>query len=206
MRCGTWFARLAHPRRSCFAFAGWDSLANHSLGLIALGFAGLLSWNCIWPFTLNSQPLTFNSFPRFRADGDQTGLHDHPSLTNGGIHDRRFQFCTLLTDQQPKMRLAAGNFRTCAIHAAAMVIVPELEALLSPPVQCSFGAKARSSNRATSRHRAVRTINITRRVLVSPDATNSLRSLWPTGDLEHSLLRCSYLIWPSKRPDPFDFF
>ena len=39
LRCGTWFARLAHPRRSCCAFAGWDSLANHSLGLITLGFA-----------------------------------------------------------------------------------------------------------------------------------------------------------------------
>ena len=26
-------------RRSCSAFAGWDSLANHSLGLITLGFA-----------------------------------------------------------------------------------------------------------------------------------------------------------------------
>jgi len=33
------------------------------------------------------------------------------------------------------MRLAAGNIRNCAIHAAAMEFVPELEATLSPPVQ-----------------------------------------------------------------------
>ena len=33
------------------------------------------------------------------------------------------------------MRLAAGNFRNCANHAAAMEFVPELEAKLSPPVQ-----------------------------------------------------------------------
>ena len=59
----------------------------------------------------------------------------HPSLTIGGIHDRRLQFCTLLTDQQPKMRLAAGNIRNCATHAAAMAFVPELDAELSPPVQ-----------------------------------------------------------------------
>ena len=201
----TWFARLAHPRRSCSAFAGWDSLANHSLGLIALGFARLLNWICIWPFTLNSQLLTFNSFPRFRADGDQTGLHDHPSLTIGGIRDRRFQFCTLLTDQRHGGGFAAGNFRNCAMHAAAMAMVPELEAILSPPVQCSISAKERSSVLATSTNRVRRTLNITRRVLISPEATNRLRSLWPTGDLEHSSLRCSYLIWPAKRPDPFDF-
>ena len=140
--CSTWFARLAHPRRSCSAFAGRDSLANHSLGLIALGFARLLNWICIWPFTLNSQLLTFNSFPRFRADANQTGLHDHPSLTIGGIRDRRFQFCTLLADQRPRMRLATGNIRNCAIHAAAMVMVPELEAILSPP----FNARSARRN------------------------------------------------------------
>ena len=163
-----------------------------SLGLIALGCARLLSWNCIWPFTLNSQPLTFNSFPRFRADGDQTGLHDHPSLTIGGIRDRRFHFCTLLTDQRPKMRLAAGNVCNCARHAAAMAMIPELDAILSPPFN------ARSARRNTqhiehfANYRAHRTINITRRIYISPDATNSLRSLWSTGDLEHSAIRSSY--------------
>jgi len=34
------------------------------------------------------------------------------------------------------MRLAAGNIRNCATHAAAMEFAPELEAELSPPVQC----------------------------------------------------------------------
>ena len=57
-----------------------------------------------------------------------------PSLTIGGIHDRRFQFCTLLTDLRQRVRLAAGNVRNCANHAAAMVMVLELEAILSPPV------------------------------------------------------------------------
>jgi len=33
------------------------------------------------------------------------------------------------------MRLAAGNIRNCAMHAAAMEFVPELEANLSPPFQ-----------------------------------------------------------------------
>jgi len=33
------------------------------------------------------------------------------------------------------MRLAAGNIRNCATHAAAMEFAPELEATLSPPVQ-----------------------------------------------------------------------
>ena len=58
-----------------------------------------------------------------------------PSLTIGGIRDRRLHFCTLLTDQQPRMRLAAGNVRNRGRHAAAMAFVPELDAELSPPVQ-----------------------------------------------------------------------
>jgi len=33
------------------------------------------------------------------------------------------------------MRLAAGNVRNGAMHAAAMDFVPELEATLSPPAQ-----------------------------------------------------------------------
>jgi hypothetical protein len=33
------------------------------------------------------------------------------------------------------MRLAAGNVRNCAMHAAAMEFVAELEAKLSPPDQ-----------------------------------------------------------------------
>ena len=100
----------------------------------------------------------------------------HPcrlSLTIGGIHDRRFQFCTLLTDQQPRVRLAAGNVRNWATHAAAMAFVPELEATLSPPVQ----REGTPSNRATSKHRTVQAISITRRVLNTPEEANSLRSL-----------------------------
>ena len=112
---------------------------------------------------------TSNFLPRSRAAWQSDWLPCHPSLTNGGIRDRRFKFCTLLTDQRPSVRLAAGNVRTCAMHAAAMAMDPELEAIRSPPVQCSFSAKARSANRATSKHRAVRTIKVTRRVLISPE-------------------------------------
>ena len=72
--------------------------------------------------------------------------------------------------------------------------------------QCSISAKERSSVLATSTNRVRRTLNITRGVLISPDATNSLRSSWPIGDLEHSAIWSSYLIRTSKRPDPFDFF
>jgi len=48
---------------------------------------------------------------------------------------RRLCHSVLLTDQQPKMRLASGNIRNCATHAAAMEFIPELEAELSPPDQ-----------------------------------------------------------------------
>lgn len=69
-----------------------------------------------------------------------------------------------------------------------------------------FSAMAFSYNRATSLPRAVRTISITRQVLISPEGTYRLRSLWLTGDLEHSALWCTDLPMQSKRPDPFSFF
>jgi len=83
-----------------------------------------------------------------------------------------------------------------------MEYIPELEAKLSPPVQRE-GMLIQTSNMNTS---TVRTINITRRVLNSPEATNSLRPSWLTGDFEHSALRCRYEIIPSKRPDRPDRF
>jgi len=57
------------------------------------------------------------------------------------------------------MRLATGNIRNWAIHAAAMVNVPELEAKLSPPVQRE-GVPIQSNK--TGAYRAVRSIKITR--------------------------------------------
>ena len=51
------------------------------------------------------------------------------------VHASPFQLFALRTDQQPRIRLAAGNVRNGANHVAAMVVVPELEATLSPPVQ-----------------------------------------------------------------------
>jgi len=78
------------------------------------------------------------------------------------------------------VRLAAGNIRNCANHAAAMEYIPELEAKLSPPVQRE-GMLIQSRNILASSCSTI----ITRRVLVSPEATNSLRSLWLTGDFNH---------------------
>ena len=115
---------------------------------------------------------------RWRSDW----LPCHPARTNGGIRDRRSHFRTFPTDQRHGVRLATGNVRTCAMHAAAMVLVPELEAIGSPP----FNARsARTQFIRIEQHAIVRvrrTINITRRVLISPEETNSLRSLWLTGD------------------------
>jgi len=49
---------------------------------------------------------------RWRSDW----LPCHPSQSIGGIHDRRFHFLPLRTDQRPSVRLAAGNFRNCALR------------------------------------------------------------------------------------------
>jgi len=81
------------------------------------------------------------------------------------------------------MRLATGNIRNCAMHAAAMEFVPELEAKLSPPVQRE-GMLNQSRNilvSSGSNHQHHKT----RRVLISPEGSNRLRSLWLTGDNNH---------------------
>ena len=95
LRCGTWFARLAHSRRSCSAFAGWDSLANHSLGLITLGFAGAMNGlsnrrlaGCLtWKERLLC-PLSC----RWRSYWHPC----HPGLTNADVHASVLDFfrCT----------------------------------------------------------------------------------------------------------------
>ena len=64
-------------------------------------------------------------------------------------------------------------------------------------------AKACSSNLAPSLHQAVRTIYIKRRVLISPEETNSLQSSWLTSDLEHGALRCTYLLFHQRGLTPF---
>ena len=61
---------------------------------------------------------------RSRAAWPSDWLPCHPARTNGGIRDRRFHFCTFPTDQRPRMSLATGNVRICAMHAAAMEFVP----------------------------------------------------------------------------------
>ena len=49
---------------------------------------------------------------RSPADGDQTGIHGHPSLTIGGIRDRRFYFFTSATTSDV----------TCVLQRAIVVI------------------------------------------------------------------------------------
>ena len=98
MRCGTWFARLAHSRRSCCAFAGRDSL---SLGLMVNRLRCYMD--------SSNEPITERYLAlgsllvsaRSRAAWPSDWLPCHPARTNGGIRDRRFHFCTLITDQQP---------------------------------------------------------------------------------------------------------
>ena len=94
-RTRTPFFRMSWEVAACSAFAGWDSLANHSLGLITLGFARAMTWlsnswlgGCSrWRERLLC-PLSCRGRPDWHPC--------HPSLTNGGIHDRRLHFfrCT----------------------------------------------------------------------------------------------------------------
>ena len=102
-------------------------------------------------------PVELASFEAPRAGPFQalTDITTSGVMSIGGIRDRRFQFCTLLTDQRPRVRIAAGNFRTCAIHAAAMEFVPELEAILSPPVNAR---SARRHTRPIEQHRTHRAV------------------------------------------------
>ncbi len=93
--------------------------------------------------------LTQNRYPGNTAERDLAHRHIYLEIdrwyTRRGIAAAKWLSWnrTLLTDQQPKMRLASGNVRNCAKHAAAIVIIPELEAKLSPPVQREGTIRAR---------------------------------------------------------------
>ena len=92
-------------------FRGLGLVRFGSLGLIALGCAGAMNWIRYLLPTANSL-LTSPLSCRWRSDW----LPCHPSQSIGGIHDRRFHFLPLPTDQRPSVRLAAGNFRNCTLQ------------------------------------------------------------------------------------------
>jgi len=136
---------------------------------------------------------------RSPAEGDQTGIHAIPALQSAASMTAVFSSVLYLQTSSQKCVLQRATFATVR-HMRRRWNLPQS---WKPNYRRLISAKACSANRATREHRAVRASNITWRVLVLPDATNSLRSSWLTGDLEHSALRCNYLIERSKRPDPF---
>ena len=125
-----------------------------------------------------------------------------PSLTIGGIHDRRLQFCTLLTDQQPKMRLASGNLCNCGLRCGGDRRYPFVG---------SHHVAAYSARRHveySSRTLCIQSIpytNITRGVLATPEETYRLRSLWQTGDFIRWLAPSDSLhsAFPESLDEPF---
>jgi len=146
---------------------------------------------------------TSNFLPRSPADGDQTGIHAIPALQSAASVTAVFS--SVLYSQTSNLK--------CVLQRATFATVRHmrrrwhLSLSWMPNYRRLFSAKACSSKLATSLHRAVRNINITRRVLISPEETIRLRSSWLTGDLELNTLMCNYLILRTKRPnrpDPFD--
>jgi hypothetical protein len=59
----------------------------------------------------------------------------HPSLTNGGIHDRRFHFVLYGQTIGQECVLKRATSFDVRVGAAATVVIYSLDALMSPPVQ-----------------------------------------------------------------------
>ena len=121
---------------------------------------------------------TSNVIPRSRADGDQTGIHAIPAL----------QSAASMTAVFSSVLYSQTSSQECVLQRATFATVRHmrrrwhLSLSWKPTYRRLFSATACSSNLATSLHQAVPTINITRRILVSPEENSSLRSLWLTGD------------------------
>jgi len=145
---------------------------------------------------------TSNFLPRFRADGDQTGIHAIPAL----------QTAASVTAVFSSVLYSQTSSQKCVLQRAASIIERYMRRRWNislswmPPYRRLFSAKACSSNRATSSlHRAVRTIYITTQVIISPEETNSLRPSWRTGDFNHIENRKQGLTPPSFPPTEFSF-
>ena len=124
---------------------------------------------------------TSNFLPRFRADGDQTGIHAIPAV----------QSAASMTAVCSSVLYSQTSGQECVLQRATFATVRHmrrrwcLSLSWKPHYRRLFNAKASSPNRTTSAHRSVRTINITRRVLISPEGTFCLRPWWRTGDFKH---------------------
>ena len=121
---------------------------------------------------------TSNFIPRSPADGDQTGIHAIPALQSAASVTAVFSSVLYSQTSSQKCVLQRATFATVQHMRRRW----NLSLSWKPSYRRLNSAKARTPNRATSLHRAVRTIYITRQVLISPEATNSLRSSWLTGD------------------------
>ena len=102
-----------------------------SLGLITSDCVRSLRWNRSLLFTDNCQ-LTSPLSCRWRSDW----LPCHPSQSIGCVHDRRFQLFTCATEQRPRSRLAAGNFRNGALRCGGDRRCPFVKCITVAPVQC----------------------------------------------------------------------
>ena len=124
---------------------------------------------------------TSNFIPRSRADGDQTGIHAIPALQSAASVTAVFSSVLYSQTSNQKCVLQRATFATVRHMRRRW----HLSLSWKPPYRRLFIAKACSSNRATSLHRAVRAVYITTQVLISPEGSNRLRSLWLTGDNNH---------------------
>jgi hypothetical protein len=80
--------------------------------MLCLSFIASFFFAVHCQLTTSNCQLTSPLSCRWRSDW----LPCHPSQSIGGIHDRRFHFFTFATDPRPSVRLAAGNFRNCALR------------------------------------------------------------------------------------------
>jgi len=144
---------------------------------------------------------TSNFLPRFRADGDQTGIHAIPALQSAASMTAVFSSVLYSQTSSQKCVLQRATFATVRHMRRRW----NLSLSWKPNYRRLFYAKACSSNRAKSLHRAIRTIYITTQVIISPEETNSLRPSWRTGDFKHIENRKQGLTPTSFPPNEFPF-
>jgi len=138
----TVISAATHPRRSCSASAGWDSLANHSLGLITLGLARSLEMEACLAVLSNFSIRTSNFLPRSTADGDQTGIHAIPALQSAASMTAVFSSVLYSQTSSQECVLQRATFATvrCMRRRGCLSLS------WKPPYRHLFRAKACSAN------------------------------------------------------------
>ena len=165
---------IARARRSCFVYAGRDSLIARSDRLRPRYVPDLE-----WLLAVQSKIINQKSSmaPRSRADGDHTGIHANPAL----------QTAASVTAVFSSLLYGQTSGQECVLHRATSATEADMRRRPSLPIRwmhhCRrlFIALAESSCVPFdfSLHEPMRfeAVNIKRRVLVSPDETFRLRSL-----------------------------